>query len=205
MVISWRHRNNCRTIWINVISHTGQMCGFSLIVEFSGVWAVPPKYMYTFFWGTIWIVSHQSSPVGASGTLERINQSHGMSLRCLSCVWSLQPLKKRVQHVTACSVFGLASKCLFSYLLLGSIPYSASGCTSWFELSLALTWCLSGPFKMARLLPINGQRQNQRAFVSKEYETTMHQRKLQRRLSFLIFWFLVCWHRIILLIPYLLT
>ena len=94
MVISWRHRNNCRTIWINVISHTGQMCRFSLIVEFSGVWAVPLKYMYTFFWGTIWIVSHQSSQVGARGTLERINQSHGMSLRCLSCVWSLQPLKQ---------------------------------------------------------------------------------------------------------------
>ena len=165
-----------------------------------------PTQVHTLYCGTIWIVSHQSSPVGARGTLERINQSHGMSLRCLSCVWSLQPLKKRVQHVTACSVFGLASKCLFSYLLLlGSIPYLASGCTSWFELSLTLTWCLSMPFKMPRLLPINDQRQNQRAFVSKEYETTMHQRKLQRRLSFLIFWFLVCWHRIILLIPYLLT
>ena len=109
---------------------------------------------------------------------------------------------KLVQHVTACSVFGLASKCLFSYLLLlGSIPYLAPSCTSWFELSWALTWCLSRPFKMPRLLPINDQRQNQRAFVSKEYETTMHQRKLQRRLSFLIYWFLVCWHGIIAMIP----
>ena len=59
MVISWRHRNNCRTIWINVISHTGQMCRFSLIVEFSGVWAVPLKYMlYIVELSGLWVISH---------------------------------------------------------------------------------------------------------------------------------------------------
>ena len=148
-----------------------------------------PTQVHTLYCGTIWIVSHQSSQVGASGTLERINQSHGMSLRCLSCVWSLQPLKKRVQHVTACSGFLASRPNVCSPIFCCWAPshiWPELHFMVWAELCTHLM-----PFKMPRLLPINDQRQNQRAFVSKEYETTMHQRKMQRRLSFLIFWFLV--------------